>query len=198
MTHPDNISRVVSFLLAASLVAAAGCEEERRSEGRGRGRGGGKAAKADTSEVEGAEEKEEVPLVFKDEDFIESIRNRDPFVNYGAQVTATEAVVDITQRPVIMPTTSVESMHLIAIITGLPRPKAMLVDPGGVGHVVQRGDYIGRPKVMQAAGSVSMTLNWRVDRIRDNEVVLTQQDPSDPNRTALTKIIMLNEEVAQR
>ena len=59
----------------------------------------------------------------------------------------------------------------------------MLVDPAGVGHVVERGDYLGRPKVIQATGSVSMTLNWRVDRIRENEVVLTQQDPTDPTRS---------------
>jgi hypothetical protein len=37
-----------------------------------------------------------------------------------------------------------------------------------------------------------------VDRIRDGEVVLTQMDPNDPTRTALTKIILLRDEVAQR
>ena len=96
------------------------------------------------------------------------------------------------------PSTSVEEMRLIAIVTGIAKPKAMLLDPAGVGHVVERGDYLGRPKVLQATGSVSMTLNWRVDRIRENEVVLTQQDPSDPNRFALTKIIPLREETTQK
>ena len=83
-------------------------------------------------------------------------------------------------------------------MTGLSQPKAMLVDLAGVGHVVQRGDYVGRPKLIQATGNVSMALNWRVDRIRDGEVVLTQQDPTDPNRSALTKIIPMRDEVAAK
>jgi hypothetical protein len=97
-----------------------------------------------------------------------------------------------------MPTTAVESMRLIAVIGGLPRPKAMLLDPLGVGYVVERGDYIGRAKVLQTTGSVSMTLNWRVDRIRENEVVLTRADPTDPTRPPLSRIIgMRGVEVAQ-
>jgi hypothetical protein len=102
------------------------------------------------------------------------------------------------QRRVVMPATAVEEMRLIAIVTGMPRPKAMLVAPDNIGYVVERGDYIGRPKVIQATGSVAMTLNWRVDRIRENEVVLTQQDPTDPTRAALTKIIPLRDDLAQK
>ena len=136
---------------------------------------------------------------FKDEDFVESERNRDPFRSY---VTAfkprnQEAQAE-TQRSVIMPNTAVEEMKLIAVISGLTRPKAMLTDSSGVGYVVQRGDYIGRPKVFQTTGSVAMTLNWRVDRIRDNEVVLTRQDPSDPSRLPLSRIISMRDEIASR
>jgi type IV pilus assembly protein PilP len=97
-----------------------------------------------------------------------------------------------------MPETAVEEMKLIAVITGLTRPKAMLVDAHNVGYVVQRGDYIGRPKVSQTIGNVAMTLNWRVDRIRDNELVLTLQDPSDPGRPPLSRIISMREQVATR
>jgi Tfp pilus assembly protein PilP len=124
------------------------------------------------------------------------MRNRDPFRSYSTAFRA--KAPEEMQRRVVMPTTSVEDMRLIAIVTGTPQPKAMLVDPSGVGYVVQRGDYLGRPKVIQATGSVSMALNWRVDRIRENEVVLTQQDPAEPTRAALTKIIPLRDEVAQR
>jgi hypothetical protein len=188
-----------TLLLVAFVGGATGCgDEPQRSNTRGGGRGGG-AAKAEAAEQEpgeGDEAKEAEPVVFTDDDFVESLRNRDPFMSYSTVFSA-EAPEDI-QRRVLMPSTSVDEMRLIAIITGLPRPKAMLVDRANVGHVVQRGDYIGRPKVIQASGSVSMQLNWRVDRIRENEVVLTQQDPADPTRTALTKIIVLNEEVAER
>ena len=58
---------------------------------------------------------------------------------------------------------------------------------------------MGRPHVIQATGSVAMVLNWRVDRIRENEVVLSRQDPTDPTRPSLTRVIPLHEdEVALR
>jgi Tfp pilus assembly protein PilP len=177
-----------AFALIACAALSAACEEEvQRSTSRGGGSAPAAAPNASAS-------KEREPLVFKDEDFVESVRNRDPFRSYSTVFKA--KAPEEMQRRVVMPLTSIEEMRLIAIVTGMPRPKAMLVDPTGVGHVVERGDYVGRPKVIQATGSVSMTLNWRVDRIRDNEVVLTQQDPADPTRSALTKIIPLREEVA--
>lgn len=192
-------SRVATGLMLA--LAGAACDD---------GPGGGDGLERATSRgvpasttpaagpvaADGADkEKSAAAVVYRDEDFVESIKNRDPFRSY---TTAFEAKPpEDTQRMVIMPTTSIEEMQLIAIVMGTPRPKAMLLDPMQVGHVVERGNYIGRPKIIQATGSVSMTLNWRVERIRENEVVLTQQDPTDPTRTSLTKIIPLREEVAK-
>ena len=190
----------VLVLASATLVA---CGDENKAEGGGgRGSGGpagGKKAKGAKGAAAAAGKDtghELAQMVFKDEDFVPSIRNRDPFQSYSVQFKA--KAPDEMQRRVIMSTTAIEDMRLIAIVTGVSQPKAMLVDPSDVGHVVERGDYIGRPKVVQATGSVSMAINWRVDRIRDNEVVLTQQDPTDPTRAALTKIIPLKDEVAQR
>jgi type IV pilus assembly protein PilP len=176
--------------LAVLFLCFAGCDDAVPVSG---GRGTGTAtAKPAAKAAEGEQRKAEA-LVLVDEDFVESERNRDPFRSYATafQTRPPEEM----QRRVIMPTTSVEEMRLIAIVTGMPRPTAMLVDPVGVGHPVERGDYIGRPRVIQATGSVAMMLNWRVDRIRENEVVLTQQDPSDPTRTALTKVLLLRPEV---
>jgi hypothetical protein len=187
------VPRSAALVLLFAVALAGACDDSASSCGRGGGKKG-KAGKSAAAAAEG--ERKFEALVFRDEDFNESVRNRDPFKSYSTVFRARGP--EDSQRPVIMPTTSIEEMRLIAIVTGLARPKAMLVDPAGVGHVVERGDYLGRPKVIQAAGSVSMTLNWRVDRIRDNEVVLTQQDPADPTRIALTKIIPLREEVAQR
>ncbi|MCA9601050.1 MAG: hypothetical protein KC417_03435, partial [Myxococcales bacterium] len=34
-------------------------------------------------------------------------------------------------------------------------------------------------------------LNWRVDRIRPTEVVLAREDPTAPNRPAITRVIPL-------
>jgi type IV pilus assembly protein PilP len=182
---------VVTGVVAGILAVGCGDNPEQSD-----GRTGGKGAPAAGAAAAAEQKKEREPLVLKDEDFVESTRNRDPFHSYTTLFRA--KAPDEMQRHVIMPTTAVEEMRLIAIVSGMPRPKAMLVDPMGVGYVVERGDYLGRPKMIQATGSVSMTLNWRVDRIRENEVVLTQQDPADPTRAALTKIIPLRDEVAQK
>ena len=163
----------------------------------GRGVEGGSPAAAKPSAAPASKLAEQ--LVYKDEDFVESERNRDPFRSYASSFRGRGAeAAPETQRSVIMPNTAVEEMKLIAIISGLTRPKAMLTDPRGVGYVVQRGDYLGRPKVFQTTGSVAMTLNWRVDRIRDTEVVLTRQDPSDPGRPPLSRIISMRDEIAAR
>lgn len=187
-----SIRKRAGFAVLMSLVLAlAGCEDEPR---RGGGGGGKKKKKAAvTAEVEDTGGVPEM-VVYRDEDFVESERNRDPFRSYMTTFNV-KAPEDI-QRRVVMPTTAIEEMSLIAIISGTPRPKAMIVDPLGVGHVVERGMYVGRPQVIQATGSISMTLNWRVDRIRDNEVVLTRQDPVDPSRPPLTRVIPLHEELA--
>jgi type IV pilus assembly protein PilP len=132
--------------------------------------------------------------VYRDEDFVEADTNRDPFRSYARMFTVRPA--EPPQRTVLLPTTGLDQMRLIAIISGVAQPRAMIVDPAGVGHVVERGDYIGRPEVVQTGGTEGMpvTLNWRVDRIRPNEVVLTREDPTAPNRPPLTRVIPLHEE----
>jgi type IV pilus assembly protein PilP len=195
------------LLLCLSIALALACEDDAPvSVERGSGSGGGAAKPA--AAAKGDEKKGDAAdaagggvalgaLVFKDEDFVEAERNRDPFRSFTSVFTpgkGPEAIGGDPQRPVIMPTTTAESMKLIAVISGLPRPKAMLLDTMGVGYVVERGDYVGRPKVIQAAGNVQMVLNWRVDRIRENEVVLTMPNPADPNQVPTTRIIAMSDQ----
>ena len=137
-------------------------------------------------------------LNYQDEAFVESEANRDPFRSYATMFE--RRAVEAPQRTVKMPTTSIDQMRLIAIVSGVARPRAMLTDPLGVGHVVERGDFIGRAEVVQAgtgAEGMPVTLNWRVDRIRPNEVVLSREDPTAPDRTPLTRVIPLHTEPAQ-
>jgi type IV pilus assembly protein PilP len=132
--------------------------------------------------------------IFVDEDFIElDIQNRDPFRSYAKAFKAQAAAP--AQRRVLMPSTSLDEMNLIAIVTGIATPRAMLTDTAAVGHVVRRGDYIGRPEIVQTGGSEGMpvTLNWRVDRIRPGSVVLTREDPSSPDKPPLTRVMPLHE-----
>ena len=134
------------------------------------------------------------PVVYSDDDFAElDIQNRDPFRSYARAFKAQAA--SPAQRRVLLPSTSLDEMQLIAIVTGIATPRAMLTDTTHVGHVVRRGDYIGRPEVVQAGGSEGMpvTLNWRVDRIRPGSVVLTREDPTAPDKPPLTRVMPLHE-----
>lgn len=128
----------------------------------------------------------------RDADFVESDMNRDPFRNYALEIKGKTAVV--AQRTVLMPSTPLKAMRLIAIISGIDQPRAMIVDERGVGHVTTRGDFVGVADVVQTGGAENLpvALNWRVDRIRENEVVLAREDPTGPNRPPLIQIIPLH------
>lgn len=169
-------------------VCAISCDDTPPPAG-GRGMTGKPAAAAPAAVKAAPQAK----LALRDDDFVESERNRDPFRSYSLTpgVKGTPELPPDPQRPVVMPDTNVEEMKLIAVVLGLTRPKAMLTAPDGVGYVVQRGDYLGKPKVLQATGSVPMTLNWRVDRIREHEVVLTRQDPTDASHTPMSRVITM-------
>jgi type IV pilus assembly protein PilP len=131
---------------------------------------------------------------YRDSDFVESELNRDPFRSYAAELRAKAPIV--AQRLVLMPETPIDDMKLIAIVSGIDQPRAMIVDTKGVGYVTTRGDFVGKADVVQGGGSESLpvSLNWRVDRIRDAEVVLAREDPTAPNRPPLTKVIPLHAE----
>ncbi|GAB4197581.1 MAG: hypothetical protein OHK0013_05910 [Sandaracinaceae bacterium] len=149
-----------------------------------------------------AEPASTVPPVptYRDEDFVESETNRDPFRNFAALFVPRTGEPPPIQRRVIMDATSVDEMRLIAIVSGVPNPSAMIVDAQGTGFTVHRGDYVGRAEYVSTGGSdsVPITLNWRVDRISPAEVVLTREDPASPNRMALTRVLPLHDEASQR
>ena len=74
-------------------------------------------------------------------------------------------------------------------------------------QAIELGDFMGRLrsiKVKTAGGEegLSVTLVWRVDRIRGAtatspaEVVLTRDDPSTPDRPPLTRVLVLHPEEA--
>jgi hypothetical protein len=161
------------------------------------------AAKPSKKKGKGGEEEETTrgkgstisARAFRDTDFVESESNRDPFRStLGTPKAVAASAAD--QRPVLMPNTPIDSVRLIAIVTGISQPRAMMVDEKGVGYVATRGDFVGQAEVVQsgAAENLPVTLNWRVDRIRENEVVLAREDPTGPNRPPLTKVLALHTE----
>lgn len=191
--------RILLCLGVIAALAGGGCggdEEFGGTRGLGSDKGGS-GAKKETKAApgnEGGSVADLGPVVYTDEDFVElDIQNRDPFRSYAQAFRAQAAAP--AQRRVLMPSTSLEEMKLIAIVTGITTPRAMLTDTAQVGHVVRRGDYIGRPEVVQTGGSEGMpvTLNWRVDRIRPGSVVLTREDPTSPDKPPLTRVMPLHE-----
>ncbi len=190
--------RIFSYLLLVATVALAGCggDDEEEYQG-GLGLGAGDAAKQESGQGDGDESEpmmDSAPVAYTDEDFSElDIQKRDPFRSFARAFKAQAAAP--AQRRVLLPSTSLDEMKLIAIVTGIATPRAMLTDTAQVGHVIRRGDYIGRPEVVQTGGSEGMpvTLNWRVDRIRPSSVVLTREDPTSPDKPPLTRVMPLHE-----
>jgi type IV pilus assembly protein PilP len=191
--------RIFACLLLVAAFGVAGCggddEESQPTRGLGAGKGGGATKASDEGDADDvAAVVDSGPTVYTDDDFSElDIQNRDPFRSFARAFKAQAAAP--AQRRVLLPSTSLDEMNLIAIVTGIATPRAMLTDTAQVGHVIRRGDYIGRPEVVQTGGSegMSVTLNWRVDRIRPGSVVLTREDPTSPDKPPLTRVMPLHE-----
>lgn len=152
------------------------------------------AARTAAPKASASAERVASPRVPIDEsDFTESDRSRDPFRSY-ARAFAQETKGRVhSQREVVLPEYALDELKLIGIVTRLQPPKAMLVDPTGKGHVIQRGQFVGRPDVVQGGGRTGTTyeVNWRVDRIRDGDVVLVREDPTNPDVPTVTRVIPL-------
>jgi type IV pilus assembly protein PilP len=126
-------------------------------------------------------------------EFTENERSRDPFRSFAASFVEDSKAKVHSQREVILSDYALDELKLIGIVTRVEPAKAMLVDPKGKGYVIQRGNFVGRADVVQAAGSSGATyeINWRVDRIRSSDVVLIREDPSNPDVPSATRVIPL-------
>lgn len=127
-------------------------------------------------------------------EFVESERSRDPFRAYVTNFVDEARTQTKSQREVVMDEFSIEDLRLIGIVTGGVEPRAMLVDPRGNGHVIKRGQFIGRAEVVQGEGkgNKAYEINWRVDRVREGDVVLVREDPKNPEVPSSTRVLMLH------
>ncbi len=129
----------------------------------------------------------------------------------GAIATATRSRTFLVQnQPVnktaLQPTKielaqySVDELKLVAIVTGGDQARAMFVDPTGKGTVVYRGSFVCRPEVVHIGGTngPEYQLNWRVDRIREADVVLIREDPAQPAIPPATRVIPLHPEAEKQ
>jgi type IV pilus assembly protein PilP len=130
---------------------------------------------------------------FREEDFSETEHARDPFRSF-AKLFAEQGKTRIkSQRQVLLDHFAIDELKLIGLVTRTDTPRAMLVDPSGRGWVVTKGQFIGRAEVVHAGGpgGVDYELNWRVDRIRESDLVLVREDPAHADVPPSTRVIAL-------
>ncbi len=132
---------------------------------------------------------------YAENDFVESDRNRDPFRSFLAQNQSTSKPT-VNQRKVELAQYSLDELKLVAIVQGSDRARAMFIDPSGKGTVVYKGTFVGRPEVVHVGGNngPEYQLNWRVDRIRDADVVLIREDLAQPAIPPATRVVPLHPE----
>jgi type IV pilus assembly protein PilP len=138
----------------------------------------------------------ELPIrQIEEAELTESDKSRDPFRSY-AQMFVDEAKKTVhSQREVVLDQYSLDELKLIGIVRSGNEWLAMLVDPVGKGHTVRRGQFVGRAEVVQGVGQgAAYEINWRVDRIRDGDIVLVREDPRHPDVPTATKLIPLRPE----
>lgn len=133
---------------------------------------------------------------FQEIEFGESERSRDPFRSYEQSFVEESRSTAKSQRKVVLSEFGIDELKLVGIITGIPDARAMLVDPQGKGHVVQRGQLVGRAEIVHGdgQGSPAVEVNWRIDRIRDGDVVLVREDPKNPEVPSATRVVPLHQD----
>jgi type IV pilus assembly protein PilP len=111
---------------------------------------------------------------------------RDPFA-MGAVVVSTPPKDD---RPRKSKRFSIDELKLVGIVSSVDTPRAMFVDPRGKGSVVTRGQLLGRAEIIHD-GEGDHQVSWRVDRIRESEVVLVREDATHSIVPSSTKVLAL-------
>jgi len=123
----------------------------------------------------------------KDEDFVESEENRDPFRSYLRLFATTTRVTPTSVKIAgIFDKFALEELTLIAIVSGDENPRAMFRDPSGLGQTIKRGDYLSKNGA-------------RVTKILSDRVVveLTEDTGGPDGQRVLEKAILVNPEEAQ-
>ncbi|HVU00183.1 MAG TPA: pilus assembly protein PilP [Polyangiaceae bacterium] len=184
---------VGSVLLAALLGVA--CAEEISKPGTWKGPTGSPSAAAAAAAKPKASSDAPPAVEFQETDFTESERSRDPFRSF-AKSFAEEARSKVkSQREVVLDQYSVDELKLVGLVTRIQPERALVIDPTGKGHILVRGQFVGRAEVVQGGASgAEYEINWRVERIRDSDIVLVRDDPTNPDVPSATRIVPLRAE----
>jgi type IV pilus assembly protein PilP len=186
---------------AGSLLAGCGDDPPAKTEGIAGGAASPAPAQGKPATAASAPPSAVAPppkLDITEAEFSESERSRDPFRSFLDIFKEETKGAARSQREVVLSQYAIDELKLIGIVTRAEPAKAMLLDPQGTGHVVKRGQFVGRADIVQAAGrtGASYEINWRVDRIRDGDIVLIREDPANPDVPSATRVIPLRPEGA--
>jgi type IV pilus assembly protein PilP len=184
----------VTFVLCTALVGAAlGCGDDPPPPA-----AAAKAKDAEPKKSRKAKEQEAAtaaelpPLVSAPIDFLEAARWRDPFISYASEFALDAKKRVKSQREVVLDQYALDELKLAGLVTGIRPARAMLIDPSKTGHVVHEGQFVGKPEVVQGGTSgAEYEINWRVDRIRENDIVFVREDPANPDVPTATRVIPL-------
>ena len=191
---PARVVGASVLLLCTGLLA---CEEE-VVFGTGSSPAPSDSARKPSAKQEAKQETSKAPpkVDFAEAEFAESEKSRDPFRSFDKQFAEERQGQVESQRKVVLEQYSIDQLKLIGIITRVVPARAMMVDPSGIGHVIKRGQFIGKAEVVQTAKGVgaSYEVNWRVDRIRPGDVVLVREDPTNPDVPSATRVVPLHQE----
>ncbi len=135
---------------------------------------------------------------FAEADFTPSDRNRDPFRDYPELFTGDQGRgggAGRSQQKIVAERFALDELKLVGIVTGGTQARAMFVDPERVGHIITVGQLVGRSELVKAGGVTGpeYDLNWKVERIREKDVVFVRDNPGRNVATA-TRVVALRPE----
>lgn len=202
---------IIVFVLALCVVFLA-CEEDQPTQNFRQGSG----TKIGTPSVEARQELAEngAGAVLKENkakasasirspkiaetDFIESTKRRDPFRPFIEVIVPKPEVHETVQREIKLEEYDIEQLRLIAIITNVGDPRAMVVPPNNEGFILRRGDYVGKADYIDPGnGAERIQINWKVHRIHgagekeERGIYLVRDDPLTPTPDDVTRFMPL-------
>lgn len=129
---------------------------------------------------------------FTEADFTATDKSRDPFRSFAKTFVAQAKGRVTVQRVILAERFALDELKIVGIVSR-GDVKALLTDSTGLGWIVKVGDYVGKAEVVHTGGPTGsdVAINWRVDRIRENDVVFVREDPSHPEIPPTTRVIAL-------
>lgn len=190
-----TVASVMAALLFALLLAACGGEDviDPAPASKPPPAAAAPAPRASASAAAAAEAAPALPVrEFLEADFQETDRSRDPFRSFEHLFVQQARVQQPLQRKVLVDRYALDELRLVGVVSR-GSPRALLVDPTGVGWSAKVGDFVGRAEIIHSGGptGTDVAVNWRIDRVRESDVVLVREDTSHPEIPPTTRVLAL-------